>query len=112
MDVYEDCLNYLDMLNIMARPKMPKHLTLKQCLQDAIFTQKIIAEKLAVDPERLKIITYHLDIAINFRVPMNEGEKVTIHARNLDYFLASRAAQSFLTGKSETISTRYGIIKA
>lgn len=111
MDIYEECLNYLDMVDIMSQPQMPKHLSLKQCLQDVISTQKRIADRLAVDLERLTTVLYKLDIAINFRVPMNEGENVRIHARNLDYFLASERVQSFLLGKSDIITTRYGTIK-
>ena len=111
MDVYEDCLHYLDTMSIMAQPKMPKLYSLKQCLQDITLTQKRIADRLAVDFERLTTILYKLDIAINFRVPMNEGENVRIHARNLDYFLASKKVQSFLLRESDTIKTRYGTIK-
>ena len=111
MDAYEDCLRYLDLSNIMSQPEMPELYSVKQCLQDIALTQKRIADRLAVDFERLTTILYKLDIAINFRVPMNEGENVRIHARNLDYFLASKKVQSFLLRKSDTITTRYGTIK-
>ena len=111
MDVYEDCLYYLDVTSLMAQPEMPELYSVKQCLQDITLTQKRIADRLAVDLERLITILYKLDIAINFRVPMNEDENVRIHARNLDYFLASEKVQSFLLGKSNTITTRYGTIK-
>ena len=111
MDVYEDCLYYLDLSNIMAQPEMPELYSVKQCLQDIALTQKRIADRLAVDFERLTTILYKLDIAINFRVPMNKDEKISIHARNLDYFLASKKVQSFLLGESDTITTRYGTIK-
>lgn len=111
MDVYKECLMYLDALNMMAQPEMPELLSMKQCLQDIALTQKRIADRLIVDLERLTTVLYKLDIAINFRVPMNKGEKVNIHARNLDYFLASEKVQSFLLGKSDAIVTRCGIIK-
>jgi len=111
MELTTYCLRYLELANIMSKPEMMQHLNLKDCLRNKVRLVDEIAKKLDCDLERLKNIFYSLDIAIDFKVPLERDENLTLYAHNLDYFLASKKAFRFLTGESDVIVTKYGTIK-
>ena len=109
MTLYELCLDYLDLLNLIA---FDRHLSpLKLLLEDGTIIQEEIAELLDCDVDRLTMITDELDVAIGFEPPMKIYENTAMYAKELELLLTCTIGMWFLTGKVRMISTSHGTIK-
>ena len=95
----------------MAKPELIEDENLKECLQSRMLFFNKILQKLNCDPERLKIILYSLDIAINFKVPLEKDNDLFHYAHVLDYFLANKNTLKFLFKESDILVTKRGTIK-
>ena len=109
MSIYKLCLDYLDLLNLIASGY---HLSsLESYLEDAIVIREEIAEILDCDIDRLTMITDELDVAIGFKPPMKIYENTTMYAKELELLLTCTTGMWFLTGKMSMISTSHGTIR-
>ncbi|MCK5015176.1 MAG: hypothetical protein KAS66_15305 [Candidatus Omnitrophica bacterium] len=109
MTLYESCLDYLDLLNLIASEC---YLTpLESLLEDAIGIREEIAENLDCDVERLTMLTDELDIAVGFEPPTKIYESTRMYAKELEVLLTCTMGTWFLNGKSQRISTSHGTIK-
>lgn len=111
MELSKYCFRYLEADNIMAKPELMEHLNLKECLQSRMRFFNKISKKIDCDPERLKTILYSLDIAIDFKVPLERDNDLFHHAHNLDYFLSNKKVLGFLFKDSDILVTKHGTIK-
>ena len=109
MTLYELCLDYLDLLNLITSEH---YLTpLESLLDDAIGIREEIAGILVCDVDHLTMITDSLDIAIGFEPPTKIYEKTTIYAKELEDLLTSEVGMWFLTDKISMITTSHGTIR-
>lgn len=111
MHLYELCFDYLELLNLLSKPKLANHLHLKECMERHVFIQGEVAKRLAVDPNRLKIILYNLDILIDFNPPLKSHDKIETYAHDLDHSLSDKAVQNFLLNKTHEIKRKGRTIK-
>lgn len=111
MELSKHCFRYLEAENIMAKPELMEDENLKVCLQSRMLFFNKILQKLNCDPERLKTILYFLDIAIDFKVPLERDNDLFHYAHNLDYFLANKNTLKFLFKESDILVTKHGTIK-
>ncbi|MCK4666923.1 hypothetical protein KAU33_09250 [Candidatus Dependentiae bacterium] len=119
MTLYELCLEYLDALNSMTSRnhtvflyEYEKEQFLKASLSDAIDIRTKIAEELECDIDRLIMITDNLDTAIDFFVPLlGRHDNIGVYARNMEQLLTCTACRMFLSGKTNRLTTAYGIIE-
>ena len=111
MTLYDLCFDYLETLNLLSKPEIAKHVSLKEQMQKIAFVQKEISKKLNIEPDRLKLMMYNLDVFIDFNPPVEEYEKIETYAHNLDYSFSNKTIRDFLHGESHKITTKYGILK-
>lgn len=109
MTLYELCLDYLDLLNLIASEYFLN--SLESYLEDAIGIREEIAEILDCDVDRLTTVTDELDNAIGFEAPTESYESVRLYAKELEHLLTSTAGTWFLSGKMRMITTPHGTIK-
>ena len=109
MTLYELCLDYLDLLNLIASEYFLS--SLESHLEDAIGIREEIAEILDCDVDRLTMITDELDNAIGFKPPTEIYEKTTLYAKELEHLLTSTMGTWFLNNKVRMITTSHGTIK-
>ena len=110
MTLYDLCLDYLDLLNLIASER---YLTpLELLLKDGVSIREEIAEILNCDVDNLTLLTDNLNIAIGFEPPTKIYESAEIYAKELELLLTSRTGMWFLSGKMSMISTSHGTIKA
>ena len=109
MTLYELCLDYLDLLNLIASER---YLTpLELLLKDGVCIREEIAEILNCDVDNLALLTDNLNIAIGFEPPTKIYEKTTMYAKDLEDLLTCTTGMWFLSGKMRMISTSHGTIK-
>ena len=109
MTLYELCLEYLDFLNLIASGH---YLTpLESLLDDGIGIREEIAENLECDVDRLTMVTDKLNIAIDFKPPTHRYKSVRVYAKDLERLLTCVSGRMFLSGKTQKLTTFYGIIQ-
>ena len=109
MTLYELCLDYLDLLNLIASEH---YLTpLESLLDDAIGIREEIAENLECDVDRLTSVTDNLDLAIDFKPPTERYESTRVYAKDLERLLTSASGRMFLSGKAYRLTSAHGIIQ-
>lgn len=109
MTLYDLCLEYLDLLNLIASEH---YLTpLESLLDDGIGIREEIAENLDCDVDRLTMVTDNLDIAIDFKPPVERYESTRVYGRDLERLLTCAAGRMFLNGKAYRLTSAYGIIQ-
>ena len=105
------CLDYLELMNLLSKPEIAKHLNLRELMQRSVFIQNEIAKRLNVDVERLKLILYNLDVLIDFKPPLKGDETIETYAHSLDFSFSNKIIQNFLLNKIHKIKTTQGVIK-
>jgi len=111
MILLELCLDYLEVMNLLSKPEIAKHLNLRELMQRNAYIQKEIAKRLNVDVERLKLILYNLDVLIDFKPPLKGNETIETYAHALDFSFSNKIIQNFLLNKIHKIKTTQGVIK-
>ncbi|MCK4666920.1 hypothetical protein KAU33_09235 [Candidatus Dependentiae bacterium] len=111
MMLYGLCFDYLEVMNLLSKPEIAKHLNLRELMQRNVYIQKEIAKRLNVDVERLKLILYNLDVLIDFKPPLKGDEALETYAYALDFSLTNKTIQDFLHNKIHKITTKRGIIE-
>lgn len=108
----EIILDYLETINLMAETPGAYHLDKKRAdLHDEILEK--LRKEFKCDDARLKAILHNLEIAIDFKPPLERYDSIKVYARDLERFLTWYAiSKMFLKKTLSKITTEYGVIEA